>query len=90
MSDNTIEYLIRLKDDFSAKMTAASGAAAKGGVAIGQGLAVAAMSALKFKDTISAGWDVLNGNYAALGTVLGALPGPIGEIGRSSAPLSAR
>lgn len=79
---NSVEYLIRLKDEFTAKMQSAAGAAAKGGAAIGQGLAAAALAGLKFKDTISAGWDVLNGNYEALGDVLGALPGPLGEIGQ--------
>jgi len=82
MSGNTIEYLIRLKDDFTAKMQGAAAVGAKGGAAIAQGMAVAVAAGLKFKDQISAGWDVLNGNYEALGTVLGALPGPLGEIGQ--------
>jgi hypothetical protein len=82
MAGNTIEYLIRLRDDFTAKMQAASTVGQKGGAAIAQGMAVAVAAGLKFKDQISAGWDVLNGNYEALGTVLGALPGPIGEIGK--------
>ena len=82
MSGNTIEYLIRLKDEFTAKMQGAASVGQKGGAAIAQGMAVAVAAGLKFKDQISAGWDVLNGNYEALGTVLGALPGPLGEIGQ--------
>lgn len=82
MAGNTIEYLIRLRDDFTAKMQAAANVGAKGGQAIAQGMAVAVAAGLRFKDQISAGWDVLNGNYEALGTVLGALPGPLGEIGQ--------
>jgi len=82
MAGNTIEYLIRLRDDFTAKMQAASTVGQKGGAAIAQGMAVAVAAGLKFKDQISAGWDVLNGNYEALGTVLGALPGPLGQIGQ--------
>ncbi len=82
MAGNTIEYLIRLRDDFTAKMQSAANVGAKGGAAIAQGMAVAVAAGLKFKDQISAGWDVLNGNYEALGTVLGALPGPLGEIGQ--------
>jgi hypothetical protein len=82
MSNNTIEYLIRLRDEFTAKMKTAAETGKSGGAAIAQGMAVAAMAGLRFKNEIGAGWDVLNGNYEALGTVLGALPGPLGEIGQ--------
>ena len=82
MAGNTIEYLIRLRDEFSAKMQGAANVGTKGGAAIAQGMAVAVAAGLKFKDQISAGWDVLNGNYEALGTILGALPGPLGKIGQ--------
>ena len=80
--NNTIEYLIRLRDEFSAKMQGAATVGQKGGAAIAQGMAVAVAAGLKFKDQINAGWDVLNGNYEALGSLLGSLPGPLGEIGQ--------
>lgn len=83
MSTNTLEYMIKLKDAFS---SAFAQAASKGkesasnilGTLVGIGAGMASM-----KDTVSAGFGVLTGQYSQLGNLLGALPGPIGDIGQA-------
>ena len=79
---NTLEYLIRLRDEFSQKIAnAAKTSKGSSSDILGDALAIGAGIA-RMKDTVSAGFDVLTGDYSQLGGLLGKLPGPLGEIGQ--------
>lgn len=65
-----LEYGIRLIDGFS-------GVAEK--VAVGA-LSIG-IAAVKAKETVSNAFSVMTGDFNKLGSLMGALPGPIGKIG---------
>jgi len=77
---NTLEYILKLRDEFTNVLRGAAGAA---------GLAMDGTSTRSktltdaTKDmfrTVSQSFELLTGNYGQLGSILGQIPGPIGVI----------
>jgi len=80
MPNNTLEYILRLRDEFSRSLQAAGAGAmsAMGGVT-SQSKALEDGLQSVFTRT-GQGFALLTGHYEGLGGILGAIPGPIGVV----------
>jgi hypothetical protein len=70
----TLQAILTLKDDFSAKMRGIGGTTS-------EALGMALVGANKLIPAVQSGFSLLTGDYSQLGNMLGALPGPLGAIG---------
>lgn len=81
MSNNVLEYILRLRDEFSATARNAASASSSSLTAIGGGALLVAQNFDVIAQRSGQAFGVLTGHYDQLGSLLGALPGPIGVVG---------
>ena len=80
-SNNTVQYTITAKDQASAVFANVSKTAKGVGAGIAEAAVLAGAAMFKMSGTVKDGFGVLTGNFSKLGSLLGALPGPIGAYG---------
>lgn len=82
MSDNVLEYILRLRDEFSQTARNAASSSQSSLTAIGGGALLVAQNFDVIAQRSGQAFGVLTGHYDQLGSLLGALPGPIGVVGQ--------
>lgn len=80
---NTLEYAISLKDGFTPVLANAASKAKSFGSGAAEAFAVAGAAAFAMRGVVSDGFKVMTGDFSKLGSLLGALPGPIGTVGQA-------
>lgn len=90
MPNNVLEYILSLKDSFSGTLKKAEGAADNFGATVKNvgGASAGAVNLISTGFTgmagnVKAGFELLKGDYSQLGDLLGALPGPVGIVGKA-------
>lgn len=78
---NVLEYILRLRDEFSATARNAASSSSSSLTAIGGGALLVAQNFDVIAQRSGQAFGVLTGHYDQLGSLLGALPGPIGVVG---------
>lgn len=78
---NVLEYILRLRDEFSATARNAASSSQSSLSAIGGGALLIADNFDVIAQRSGQAFGVLTGHYDQLGSLLGALPGPIGVVG---------
>ena len=81
--NNTIQYTITAKDQASAVFAQVAQKSKGTGAAIAESLAMVGAAAFAMRGTVKDGLGVLSGDFTKLGSLLGALPGPIGTVGQA-------
>ena len=81
--NNTIQYTITAKDQASAVFAQVAQKAKGTGAAMAESFAMVGAAAFAMRGTIKDGIGVLSGDFSKLGSLLGALPGPIGVVGQA-------
>ena len=77
---NTLEYILTLKDNFTSSFKLAASEAGISSKSIIDSAMLIGMGVGKIAPISSAGFNLLKGDYAEFGTILGMLPGPIGQV----------
>lgn len=83
--DNTIQYTIKAKDEFTAALNGVSQKIKGFGPTLVEGLTVGAAAFNGFVKVAETGADILTGNYSRVGDIFRAIPGPVGEAAASIA-----
>lgn len=78
---NVLEYILRLRDEFSATARNAASASSSSLSAIEGGALLVTQNFDVIAQRSGQAFGVLTGHYEHLGSLLGALPGPIGVVG---------
>lgn len=78
---NTIEYLVRVRDEVSAKVASMGSAFSRLGDVAATGLVIAAQNMDRLVGIASNGLGVMRGDFSKLGDLIGMIPGPIGVVG---------
>lgn len=81
--NNTIQYTITAKDQASAVFAQVAQKSKGTGAAMAESFAMVGAAAFAMRGTIKDGLGVLSGDFTKLGSLLGALPGPIGVVGQA-------
>lgn len=81
MSNNVLEYILRLRDEFSATARNAASASQSSLSTLAGGALVIADNFDVIAQRSGQAFGVLTGHYEELGSLLGSLPGPIGAVG---------
>lgn len=82
-TNNTIQYTITAKDQASAVLAQVAQKAKGTGAAMAESFAMVGAAAFAMRGTVKDGLGVLSGDFTKLGSLLGALPGPIGVVGQA-------
>jgi phage-related minor tail protein len=82
-TNNTVQYTITAKDQASAVFAQVATKAKGVGANIAESFAMVGAAAFAMRGTVKDGLGVLSGDFTKLGSLLGALPGPIGVVGQA-------
>ncbi len=82
-TNNTVQYTITAKDQASAVFSSVAKSAKNVGQSVAEAAVMAGAAAYKMSGTVKDGFSVLTGNFSKLGSLIGALPGPIGVVGQA-------
>jgi len=82
-TNNTVQYTITAKDQASAVFAKVASSAKSVGQSVADAAVLAGAAAFKMSGTVKDGFSVLTGNFSKLGSLMGALPGPIGVVGQA-------
>ena len=82
-TNNTVQYTITAKDQASAVFAGVSKTAKGVGTGIAEAAVMAGAAMYKMSGTVKDGFGVLTGNFSKLGSLMGAIPGPIGVVGQA-------
>jgi hypothetical protein len=82
-TNNTVQYTITAKDQASAVFAQVAQKAKGTGAAMAESFAMVGAAAFAMRGTVKDGLGVLSGDFTKLGSLLGALPGPIGVVGQA-------
>lgn len=81
--NNTVQYTITAKDQASQVFGNVAKTAKGVGASIAEAAVLAGAAMFKMSGTVKDGFSVLTGNFSKLGSLMGALPGPIGVVGEA-------
>lgn len=82
-TNNTVQYTITAKDQASAVFAKVASSAKSVGQSVADAAVLAGAAAFKMSGTVKDGFSVLTGNFSKLGSLMAALPGPIGVVGQA-------
>jgi hypothetical protein len=82
-TNNTVQYTITAKDQASAVFAQVATKAKGVGAGIAESFVLVGAAAYKMRGVVSDGFKVMSGDFTKLGNVFGAIPGPVGEVGRA-------
>lgn len=82
-TNNTVQYTITAKDQASAVFAQVATKAKGVGAGIAESFAVVGAAAFAMRGVVSDGFKVMTGDFSKLGSLFGALPGPIGMVGQA-------
>ena len=82
-TNNTVQYTITAKDQASQVFANVSKTAKGVGTGIVEAAVMAGAAMYKMSGTVKDGFGVLTGNFSKLGSLMGAIPGPIGVVGQA-------
>ena len=81
--NNTVQYTITAKDQASAVFAQVAQKAKGTSANIAESLAMVGAAAFAMRGTVKDGLSVISGDFSKLGSLLGALPGPVGMVGQA-------